>query len=186
MAPNRTTVFRYFFAVSAALVFVGIYNQWIAPLKSSEGDLRRNLRELEQSFEGARKTSHRAVEVEHETAYARGELNAFYGDRRKGSALVWLPDLVKEHFTQSGIAVTIVRLNALQDEAELPGYKRAYWGVGLPVESAGKSLSSLLLAVADIEAQNKFLKVLDFTIQPDVTNPLLRTASFNLETLVRK
>ena len=186
MAPNRTTVFRYFFAVGAALVFLCLYNQWIAPLKRSEDDSRRKLLELEQSLEGARKITHRAVEVEQETAYARGELNAFHGDRRKGSALVWLPDMVKEHFKQFGLAVSIIRLNAVQEEAELPGYSRVYWGIGLPVENAGKSISSLLLAVTDIESQHQYLKVLDFSIQPDAVNPLLRTVAFNIETLVRK
>ena len=94
--------------------------------------------------------------------------------------------MVKEHFKQFGIAVTIIRLNAVQEEAELPGYSRVYWGIGLPIENAGENITSLLLAVADIESQNQYLKVLDFSIQPDAVNPLLRTVAFNIEALVRK
>ena len=94
--------------------------------------------------------------------------------------------MVKEHFKHFGIAVDIVRLNTLRLEDGLPGFKRAYWGVSMPMGNDGNNVTGLLLAVAELEEQNRYLKVLDFAIQPDVENPLLRTAAINIEALVQE
>jgi hypothetical protein len=45
--------------------------------------------------------------------------------------------MVKEHFKHFGIAVDIVRLNTLRLEDGLPGFKRAYWGVSMPMGNGG-------------------------------------------------
>lgn len=186
MRTDRTAVVRYGSGVSAVLVIALIGGAWIAPIRKRGNDLRRRLGELNQSFEAARKTMQRVTEMEQATAQARGEMNRLHGDPGKGSALVWLPKMVKEHFKQVGIAVTTIRLNAVQEEPGLPGYTRAYWGISLPLEDGGKSVTAVLLAVTEMEEQNRHLKVLDFAIQPDVDNPLLRTAAFNIKALIRK
>jgi hypothetical protein len=186
MQPDRSAIFRGVFAVGTMLAAVLMYCQWIGPLKKRANDSQRRLVELRENLEPARETIQRVRTLEQKTAQARRELQGLKGDHPKGSALVWLPERAKEHFKQFGIAVTVIRLNTVQDEAGLPGYRRAYWGIGLPIENGEKSVNGLLLAVEQLERQNRFVRVIDFAIRPDVENPLLRTAAINIVALVQE
>lgn len=107
-------------------------------------------------------------------------------DLPRGSAQVWLPELVKTHFTNAGLDVSIIRLNSLLDIPESRNFQRGYWSVGVPVAEDGKNIPDLLTAVAQFERQNKFVKVLDFSVAPDPENPGKRIAGVNLTTLVVK
>ena len=103
-----------------------------------------------------------------------------------GSAQVWLPELVKKHFTNAGLDVSIVRLNSLLDIPETRNFQRGYWSVGVAVEENGKNIPDLLTAVAQFERQNTFIKVLDFSVAQDPENPGKRIAGVNLTTLVAR
>jgi hypothetical protein len=105
-------------------------------------------------------------------------------DLPAGSAQVWLPELVKKHFANAGLDVSIVRLNSIHEIPETRNFHRGYWSVGVPVDESGKNIRGLLTAVAQFERQNAFVRVLDFSIVPDPENPGKRLAGMNVTTLV--
>jgi hypothetical protein len=94
--------------------------------------------------------------------------------------------MVKEHFARFDISVPLVRLNTIQEEPELPGFEHDYWSVALPITAEGRNIAAMLVAVAEFDQQNPFVKVLDFAIRPDPENPGGRVGLLNLTALIRK
>lgn len=103
-----------------------------------------------------------------------------------GSAQIWLPELIRNHFTAAGLDVAIVRLNSLHDIPEEQEYQRGYWSVGLPIHDSADNIPKLLSAVALFEKQNSFIHVLDLSISADPESPGKRIAGINVTTLVAK
>ena len=158
----------------------------LAHLEERETDALRGAADLSERLEKAQATIAEIQAKETAAGRVRSELKRLEYAHPEGSASIWLPVLVKEHFARSGIAVRLIRLNSIQDEPDISGYERGVWSVALPVEEAGRNATKLFLAVADIEQQNPFVRVLDFAIRPDPENPGGRVASLNLSALIRK
>ena len=164
----------------------GYYAHSIAPLRLREAEISREVGELRVRVADARKTIAGIQAQENDADRVRSELDRLRDELPAGSAMVWLPALLKGHFARAGIAVPVVRLNTTQDEPELPGYGRGYWSAALPIDGAGRNIRTMLAAVADLEEQQPFLRVLDFAIRPDPENPKGRVGLLNLGTLIRK
>ena len=162
------------------------HSKAITPLRLLEKDSRKSLAELREHLDSARKSIGEIKDSEREAGKALSELNGLLGPRTEDSVMVSFPESLKEHFLRFGIQVSVVRLNATRDEPDLSGYQRVYWSVGLPVAEADRNATGLLLAVAELEKQDRFIKVVDFALQRDAEDPRLRTASINLLALVRK
>lgn len=170
-------------AVVASWTF---YAQSIAPLRQREKEARHSIAALKGQLADAREPIGAVRELEARVSRERGELNSLLKDLPAGSAMIWLPELVKGHFGSFGIAVEVVRLNTAVEEPGLPGYQRVYWSVALPIGEAARNVTGLLRAVAELEQQNSFVKVLDFSVQPNPENPGLRMGALNVAALVRK
>lgn len=162
------------------------YAQSIAPLRQREKEARHSIAALKVQLADARGSVAAVRELETQVSRERGEMNSLLKDLPAGSAMVWMPELVKAHFGSFGIAVEVVRLNTAVEEPGLPGYQRVYWSVALPVGEAARNVTGMLLAVAELEQQNSFLKVLDFSVQPNPENPRLRIGAVNIAALVRR
>jgi hypothetical protein len=93
---------------------------------------------------------------------------------------------LKEHFARFGLSVSVILMTTVREELDLPGYGCGYWSVGVPVAGGNHKAAGALLAVADFEQQHPFVKVMDFAIQPDPTDPAQRIAVLNLSALYRK
>lgn len=175
-----------------ALAFLALVAGWwfyrsaIAPQRERESEMRRSVAALKAQIASGRRVIGEIQELETRLTRERRELASERGDLPAGSAMIWLPELVKEHFGRLGITVWLVRLNTTQEQANIPGYDRAFWSVALPVKEKGREVAKLLRAVADLERQNFFIRVLDFVIRPDPENPDGPVASMNLTALVRK
>jgi hypothetical protein len=107
-------------------------------------------------------------------------------DLPPGSAQVWLPPMVKKHFANAALEVSVIRLNSIQEIPETPNFRRGYWSIGVPVEEDGKNIPAVLTTLAQLEKQNPYLRVLDFSIAADPENPGKRIAGMNLTTLVAR
>jgi hypothetical protein len=124
--------------------------------------------------------------LEANASAARSRIDRFEQEISGPSALVSLPDDVKRHFARFGLNASIVRMNTVREESDLPGYSRAYWAVTLPIAEAGHTAAGSLLAVAEFEQQLPFVRILNFAIHPDPEAPARRIAQFNLAALIRK
>jgi hypothetical protein len=174
-------------AVCALALAVGreFYVHSIAPFSQRETEALREAGDLGERVDGAQKTMADIQAQEKDADRVRSELERLR-DELPADAAVAVPALVKEHFARHGIVVPLVRLNTMQEEPELPGCEHGYWSVALPIDDAGRNITAMLLAVADFDQQNPFVRVLDFSIRPDPENPGGRVGSLNLAALVRK
>lgn len=180
-------ILRKTLAVGAAVwVAWGLYSEKIAPLATRENEAARSVAELRERIQGARNSIKEIHKLEQEATEARTELERKPSDIPAGQAIVWFPPRLKGHFDRFGIAVGVTRLISVREEARLPGYKRSYWSIGVPFLKGDRTANSLLLAVADLERQDRFVKVVDFALQPDLENPGNFTAAVSVSALVRE
>lgn len=188
MESSKTAVRLGGIAACALAMVAGreYYAQSIAPLRLRESETSRGAEELRERIADARKTIAEIRAQEKDAERVRGELARLREEMPAGAATVVLPALAKGHFDRNGIAVPVVRLNTTQDEPEQPGYEHGYWSAALPVDGAGRNIIGMLVAVADIEEEYPFLRVLDFAIRPEPENPQGRVGLLNLGTLIRK
>jgi hypothetical protein len=160
------------------------YSVSIAPLQRSERELLGTLTDRRERIDAARKTIEEIKQQEQATAGARAELQRLHRDLPAGSVMSWFPSRMKQHFDRLGISDSVTRLNNALDEPEMPGYQRTYWAVDLPIQGAARDISSLLIAVAELEKAEPIVKVIDLAIRQDDDSH--RIAVINVTALVRK
>lgn len=182
-----TRVCTVAFCGLALAVGWGFYGLTIAPLMQREAAARRDAADFRERIEGARQKIKEVREIEEDTGRVRGELKRMQDEQLPaGSAMISTPALVKEHFERSGIPVSLVRLNTTQDEPNMPGYVRGFWSVALPIDKEGRHVAPLLLAVAELDQQHSFFRVLDFAIRPDPENQGGRVGLLNVAAVIPK
>lgn len=158
----------------------------ITPLRLHEKDSVRRVEELRQQLDSAHAALRGIGNPKQELEDEGSALNRLLGESALKSTMVSFPENVRQHFARFGVPLRAMRLNTTQEMPDLPGYQRVYWSVGLSVAEADRTLTGLLISVAELEEQNRFIKVLDFALQPDVEEPGSRTVGINLVTLLPK
>lgn len=164
------------------------YQRSILPLRQQEAKLRNDLPDLRGRIIGARQTVAEIWKQEKEAEGKRIELKRLKRGSLEGEEppMVAVPASMREHFTRAGLVVSVVRLNTTQDEPELPGCQRVFWSVALPIDGTGHDVAALLQAVADLDQQGSFVRVLDFAIRPDPENAGGRVGLLNVTALIGK
>lgn len=160
--------------------------QFIAPLKRLETETLRGIEKSTARLKRDRETIAKSQAQEAETDRIRRELDRLQAELPEGSAMVWLPGLMKEHFTRLGLAAPTVSLNSTQRDRAIPSHVRGFWFVGLPIENTGRKTWSLLHAAAELEQRNPFLRVLDFTIRADSEDSTRQQVVINVALLFPK
>jgi hypothetical protein len=158
----------------------------IAPLKQREAVALRDGSELKARLDGAQNLIAGIQAEEQHAEGERSEMKRLESELPAGSAMFWLPPLVKRHLERSGFADALVSLSAIRDEPRIPGCERSFWSVRLPIDAAGRNVPTLLLAVADLDQQNPFVRVLDFSTRPDPDDRMRRLAVIEVGTLSPK
>lgn len=138
----------------------------LAPLQIQERESKDAIAKAKVRNEEAKRDVATAENEEQGAMKIRAELHRLRSSMPPGSPLVALPSLVKSHFARFGIAVQLIRLNHADDEPDTPGFERDYWSICLPVDAAGKNIAKLLLAVPDLERENPFVRISEFSIRP--------------------
>ena len=162
------------------------YGGGIAPLQLRNRELERKVGAMTQDVERARALVQKERNLETEASLARRALQSRLEDYPEGSAMVWLPGVVRKHFQQIGMETGEIRARAAVEEPALPGYRRAQWVVSLPVESAPAKLAAFLYAVADLEQQHEILKVIAFQVRPKVEEAQQFEAVLTIEAVIRE
>jgi hypothetical protein len=188
MASRKTWVHLGLIATCGLALAVAweYHGEFIAPLRQREAETQREIADLSERLADARTTMAGIQAQEKDADRVRSELERLREELPKGAAMVALPEMVKGHFAKSGINVPLIRLNTTQDCPDLPGYAHGYWSVALPIGDAGPKVTAMLLAVAELEQRDPFLRVLEFAIRTDPENPGGRMGSLNLGTVIRK
>lgn len=179
--------FRRFLIGGAALGSVWLFSQYvITPLRLHEKDSVLRVGELRQQLDSAHAALRGIGNPKKDLEDERSALNRLAGESALKSTMGSFPENVRQHFARFGVPLRVMRLSTIQEMPDLPGYQRVYWSVGLSVAKADRTLTGLLISVAELEEQNRFIKVLDFALQPDVEEPGARTVGINLVTLLPK
>lgn len=189
MQPARLTYFRRIAAGGAVLAAAWCFHsQWTAPLRRCELEQTQGLADVRQRIADARTEIREALNQEQEQGKmnARMELNSLRGGQPGEPAVVWLPARLRSDLARFGIQGAAVRQNSAVPEPGLHGYERTYWRLTLPPQGGARTMTGILLAVADIERADRGLKVLDFSFQCDAAEPHWPAGGFNISALVRK
>ena len=64
--------------------------------------------------------------------------------------MVSFPEEVRQHFASYGLHSAVVRLVTAEGEPKLPGYRKVYWSVALPIPNTDRNVEGLMLAVAQL------------------------------------
>ncbi len=189
MQPARSTYLRGIVAGGALLAAAWCFHsRWIVPLQRCELELAGGLADVRQRLADARIEIREAVKQEQEqgSVNARMELSSLRGDRPGEPAVVWLPPKLRTDLAQFGIEEAVIRQNSAVPEPGLSGYERTYWRLTLPPQGGMRTMTGVLLAVADLEQSDRRLKVLDFSFQCDAVDSRWPAGGFNISALVRK
>ena len=155
-------------------------------LRNREAAALREIADLSGRIEKAEEVLASGRDEQGEADRIESELKRLQGELPTGSAMVSLPAMVKGHFESRGVPVQVIRLNTTREEPEIPGYERDFWSVAIPIEEAGRNMTKFLRAVADLDRENPFLRILELAVRPDPVNPGRRLATLNVTTLVQK
>lgn len=164
----------------------GGYTQSIASFRQRETEDRGVIADLRGRVASAHTAIDDVRKMENDAQVVRAQIARLAQEIPAGPAMVWLPELVKTHFAGFGLRGAIVRMTTVREEPDLPGLRRGYWSIGLPLPEIRGSTAGSLLAVAEFEQQHPYVKVLDFAIRPDPEHPLGRVALLNVAALIRK
>lgn len=189
MQPARSTYFRRIVAGGALLVAAWCFHsRWIVPLQRCELELVEGIADVRQRLGDARVEIRQTLKQEQEqgSVNARMELSSLRGDRPGEPAVVWLPPKLRTDLARFGIEEAVIRQNSAVPEPGLSGYERTYWRLTLPAQGGMRTMTGVLLAVADLEQSDRGLKILDFSFQCDAGAPHWPAGGFNISALVRK
>lgn len=150
--------------LGAACLF---YKQWILPVQAREKDTLVKIAELRGQIDSATRELEAMQALKNRAALGTTELGRLRGEVHKGAVMAWFPVQIRQAFAQAENPVSSVRLNTTLLASGLPGCERSYWHVVAPFEPARRGLAGLLLAANEIERQEPFVRLLDFSAKSD-------------------
>jgi hypothetical protein len=122
--------------------------------------------------------------LEEEAAAAREQAANLGIDAPSGSPMIWIAAHLQNHFERFGYAKPAVRFTSAQPEAELPGYQRMCWTIGLPLTRAPRDFQKALLAVAELEKAEPRMRLIEFATLPDPERPGEENVAATMEVFV--
>ena len=100
--------------------------------------------------------------------------------------LPWFPVKLRAHLRNFGITEATVRMNGSKPEPGVLGYERTYWRLTFPRQEGVRNISSILLALAEVEQIDRAVKILDFSLHSDPEPPHAPLGGVNIAALLRK
>ena len=161
----------------AAWIF---YRQSIVPLRDRERDTQRKLADLRAQIGSASSMLDELRALRQGAALGAAALERLQGELPRGSVMAWFPTRVRQSFARSEIPVSSIRLNTAQPVPGLSRCESAFWHLVVPISSASRGITGLLFALSEIERQEPFVRVLDFSVNADPADPKRGTAAINM------
>jgi hypothetical protein len=177
------------FLVACGLVLLvnhGVHKASVIPLRKKEAQLTGSLPDLKKRNQNVQRTIGEIEGMKREAGFVRSEITRLEREVEAGGAVVWLPPLVREHFSRFGISGPASSVKTVRDDPENPGFERSLWHVRVPVDPESRNIPALLRAIADLDQRNSFVRVADFMIREDWNDATQRVAVLNLDILSPK
>ena len=162
------------------------YRQWILPVQAGEKDTHGKIAELRGQIDAADKEIEAIQALKSRAAMGAAELGRLHGEVHQGAVMAWLPVQIQQAFAQAENPVSSVRLNTTLLASGLPGCERSYWHVVAPFDPARRGIAGLLVAVNEIERQEPFVRLLDFSVKSDPSNLKAGIAEMNFVVLAEQ
>ena len=171
--------------ITIASIVIGsiILLKGILPARASIHESVTALRAQHLQIENTIARTREIQAIQTDTTQKSARIQDTLSDHSEGSATIWLPRLAEEHFARFQIATGMIRLNTVQPDSLVPHVAHVFVGVEIPLPRLEEKLKPLLLTIAELEARNPTLRVVDFTITPNPDAPKERSAAINLEAL---
>ena len=162
------------------------YTRWILPVQTGERNAQIKITELRGRIDVANKELEAIQALKIRAALGVTELERLRGEVHQGAVMAWFPVLIRQAFAQAEIRVSSVLLNTTLLAPGLPGCERSYWHILAPCESARRGFAGLLLAVNEIERQEPFVRLLDFSVKSDPSDVNAGVAEMNFVVLAEQ
>lgn len=183
---DRTRTIIVWLLASLLLGVGWSYERSLGSFRRRETNARAEVARLAARVATTRSTIQRARALENEAQEVRRQIARLGQDLPEGPVAKWMPALLTQHLTASGMKTCVIQMGTVRDEPDLPGFLRGTWSVGLPLVEGSNTTAGSLLAMAKFKQRHPFVRVLDFAIRPDPENPRQRIALFNLAVLMRR
>lgn len=176
-------------ALAGTLFSLGIafvHHRWIAPLERRQAETQRELSSVQVHLHTSQSEMSAIKDREQEIARLRRGLDSLHENVPIGPAIAWFPTRLKEQLAASGVADAEVRLNTSAAVPGLPGYEWTYWHVSLPPQAGLDKVSDALRALAHIAQQDRFVRLMDFSLYSGAGETASATGRMNVMAFVRK
>jgi hypothetical protein len=163
-----------------------MHRKSLGPVIEREQANRLRLTELNGQLERANEVLHQARVAAAHANNARMKLAGWSEDSSSRPVLVWFPERLKAHLRKFEISNADIRLNSEVPEPGVKGFKRTYWHVHLPPQDGLLGVVPLLRAVAEIEREERFVRVLDCSVLAGSEELRRPGGTLNIEALIRE
>lgn len=187
MSPLRLLMIRALIAGSIILAGCGIvYNRAIAPLQRQQAEWLLEIDSLRNQVRLAQDELNAIKDQEQAGWQLRRSLDSLHDGIPVDSAVTWFPPRMKSLLGRLGVEQVGIRLNTTEPEPKLVGYERTFWHVSLPQQSSMRKMTDALLVVAQLEQQDRFVKIMDFSLHAEAQEPAWVAGHVNVMAFVRK
>lgn len=176
---------RNVLAAGVAALGVLIYATVVLPDQQRNRAEARKIQELTSEISSGRAIVQRVRDLESLTSEARAELHNRLGEFAGRPLEEWLPQLVWDHLKGARPLQIALQPEGVWSEDGLPGYQRNAWKAQVSVDGGGDSMSRLFRAVAELAAELRFIKVVDFAVHPNPQNAAQLDCAMTLVVLDR-
>ncbi len=187
MPDSKPTSHRPFVIAAVCLGAAWIFHrQWVLPVQEREKETQSKIAEVRGQIESASKELETLQLLRNRASAGVAELGELRADGRDGAVMAWFPTRVQQAFSQSKAPVSSVRLNTTLLAPGLPGCERSYWQIVAPYEPARRGVAGLLSAINDIERQDPFVRLVDFSVKSDPSGSTNGLAEMNFVVLTEQ
>lgn len=187
MSSSPSPFLRQFLTGSVALGAAWYFHShWIAPLQRCEAECQRSLAEARVRLSDARDQIRKTSDQAPEAARVSASLKALHSGIPGEPTAVWLPVRIEKHLRSAGIVGTVIRMNATSPEPGIAGYERSFWNLNVPRQERMKNLDGVLLELADIEAKEPFVRILDLYFHSEAEHQHSPAGGVNVTALIPK
>lgn len=187
MSGPRSISVRQFLAAGAVLGAAWcIHSHWLVPVQQREAECLQALADVRQRLGDAKAKIQEIRRQEQAAGGARGLLASLRDNVPEEPTSVWLPVRLRAPLRSAGIEEAGIRMNSAIPDPSVPGYERTFWHLNLPRQDGMKTMGGVLLAVAEIERHEPFVRILDVSFATDSEEPHWPAGGLNVTALVPK
>lgn len=187
MTFDRSLMLRVALVGTVMLVGMALsYRRWIGPVDSRYAETVRRMDAVRERLQIADREMRGIKERQQQGSGIRKDLSSHHDELPNDPVIVWFPSRVKTLLGRLGVSEVNVRLNKTTPEPLLLGFEQTYWLASVPVQGEARKFTDVLLAVAQIEQQDSFVKIEGLSFHLETQEPCGTTGYVNLKAFLPK